>query len=107
MPSIYEKEPWRQVPGRLIFVRTMPIFFPLLTARIPMSDILFRFYPYTLELRHPFSIAGSSRSTTPVMLVELEKDGIVGCGEASMPPYLGESHATAQAFFSRLDFTRY
>ena len=67
----------------------------------------FRFNPYTLELRHHFTIAGSSRSTTPVMLVEIERDGIIGYGEASMPPYLGESHATAMAFLSRIDFSQY
>jgi len=70
-------------------------------------DCMFRFQPYTLELRHRFSIAGSSRSTTPVMLVEIEKDGITGYGEASMPPYLGESHASARTFLSAIDFGRY
>ena len=72
-----------------------------------MSDTLLRFHPYTLELRHEFRLAGSSRSTTPVMLVEIERDGIIGYGEASMPPYLGESHATAQAFLSAIDITQY
>ena len=67
----------------------------------------FRFNPYTLELRHQFTLAGSSRSTTPVMLVEIECDEVIGYGEASMPPYLGESHATAIAFLSRIDFTQY
>ncbi len=57
-----------------------------------------RFSPYTLELRHAFGIASSSRTTTPAMLVEVEHEGIVGHGEASMPPYLGESQETAAAF---------
>ena len=59
-----------------------------------------RFSPYTLELKHAFGIAGGSRTTTPAMLIEIERDGIVGHGEASMPPYLGESQATAAAFFT-------
>ena len=60
-----------------------------------------RFAPYTLELRHAFGIAGGTRTSTPAMLVEVEQDGIVGYGEASMPPYLGETQATADAFLAR------
>src|SRR4051812_40071762 len=67
----------------------------------------FRFRPYTLELKHTFTIATSSRTTTPVMLVEVEHDGAVGHGEASMPPYLGESQATATAFFQRVDLGKF
>ena len=58
-----------------------------------------RFAPYTLELKHTFGIAASTRTTTPAMLVEIDRDGVVGHGEAAMPPYLGESQATAAAFF--------
>ena len=32
------------------------------------------------------------------MMVEVEKDGIIGYGEASMPPYLGESQESASRF---------
>ncbi len=60
-----------------------------------------RFSPYTLALRHAFGIASHTRTTTPAMLVELEHDGVVGHGEASMPPYLGETQETAGAFLSR------
>lgn len=65
------------------------------------------FRPYTLELKHVFTIATSSRSTTPVMLTEIEYNGIIGYGEASMPPYLGESHDTAAAFLSKVDLSRF
>jgi L-alanine-DL-glutamate epimerase-like enolase superfamily enzyme len=64
-----------------------------------------RYAPYTLELKHAFTIATSSRTTTPVMLVEVEQDGIVGYGEASMPPYLGESHESAAAFLGKVDLS--
>jgi L-Ala-D/L-Glu epimerase len=37
------------------------------------------------------------------MLVEVEQDGFVGYGEASMPPYLGESQESATAFLSRVN----
>ena len=35
------------------------------------------------------------------MLVEVERDGVVGYGEAAMPPYLGENQQTAAAFFTK------
>ena len=60
-----------------------------------------RFSPFTLELRHAFSIATSTRTSTPAMFVELEHDGVIGYGEASMPPYLGETQASATGFFAR------
>ena len=61
-----------------------------------------RFFPYTLELRHAFTIATSSRTSTPAMLIEVERDGVVGYGEAAMPPYLGETQQTAAAFFAKV-----
>jgi len=66
-----------------------------------------RFRPYTLQLKHVFTVAVSSRTTTPVVLTEIEYDGLVGYGEASMPPYLGESHDTASAFLSKVDLSRF
>ncbi|MEI6677142.1 MAG: dipeptide epimerase [Mariniphaga sp.] len=64
-----------------------------------------RFRPYDLQLKHVFTIANNSRTTTPVMLTELEYDGLVGYGEASMPPYLGESHKSANEFLSKVDLS--
>ncbi len=72
-----------------------------------VNDMKLRFYPYTLELKHTFTIATSSRTTTPDMMVEVEKDGIIGYGEASMPPYLGESQDSASAFLSKVDLTKF
>lgn len=69
------------------------------------SKMKLRFYPYTLDLKHVFTVAVSSRKTTPVMMVEIEHDGLIGYGEASMPPYLGESHETASNFLSRVDLS--
>ena len=63
--------------------------------------MLLRSAPYTLELRHAFGIASNTRTTTPAMLIELEHDGVVGCGEAAMPPHLGESQASVAAFLGR------
>jgi len=69
------------------------------------SKLILRFKPYELHLKHVFTLASGSRSTTPVMLTELEFDNIVGYGEASMPPYLGESHQSATAFLSKVDLS--
>jgi len=63
--------------------------------------------PYTLELKHVFTIATNSRTTTPVVLTEIEYDGMVGYGEASLPPYLGESHQTVTEFLSKVDLSKY
>lgn len=63
--------------------------------------------PYTLELKHVFTIATNSRTTTPVVLTEIEFNGIVGYGEASMPPYLGETQESVQAFLSKIDLSKY
>jgi len=71
------------------------------------QHLVFSFEPYELQLRHVFTLANSSRSTTPVMLTRLEFDGVVGYGEASMPPYLGESHQTATAFLSKLNLSQF
>jgi L-alanine-DL-glutamate epimerase-like enolase superfamily enzyme len=82
----------------------------LLRARphsITVNDMTIRFYPYTLELKHTFTIATSSRTTTPAMMVEVERDGITGYGEASMPPYLGESQESAAAFLKKVDLRKY
>lgn len=65
------------------------------------------FEPYELKLRHSFNLAKYSRTTTPDVQVQLEYDGIVGYGEASMPPYLGESVASVTSFLSKLDLSQF
>ncbi len=65
------------------------------------------FKPYTAELKHVFTIANFSRNTTPGMLTEIEYDGITGYGEASMPPYLGESQESASKFLSKVDLEQF
>ena len=65
------------------------------------------YHRLTLELRHPFGIASNSRTSTPAVLVEVERDGLIGYGEAAMPPYLGESQETAEAFLGKVDLARF
>jgi L-alanine-DL-glutamate epimerase-like enolase superfamily enzyme len=57
--------------------------------------------PYTLEFKRPFKIAHGTRSSTQIVITQLEHEGITGYGEASMPPYLGESHETVLAFLKK------
>jgi L-alanine-DL-glutamate epimerase-like enolase superfamily enzyme len=71
------------------------------------SPLILRFTPYTLQLKHAFTLATSTRTTTAVMLTEIEYDGVTGYGEASMPPYLGESHETATKFLSQLNLSQF
>jgi L-alanine-DL-glutamate epimerase-like enolase superfamily enzyme len=61
--------------------------------------------PYDLQLRHTFTISGYSRKTTPVVLTRLEQDGLVGYGEASLPPYLGETQESVIEFLKKVDLT--
>ena len=77
------------------------------SSTFTVNDMKLTFTPYTLELKHTFTIATSSRTTTPDMMVQVEKDGIIGYGEASMPPYLGESQESAKAFLSKVDLTTF
>ncbi|MFT3993629.1 MAG: dipeptide epimerase [Dysgonomonas sp.] len=65
------------------------------------------FKPYDLQLRHVFTIANSSRTTTPVVLTQIEYDGIIGYGEASMPPYLGETQASVIEFLKKINLEQF
>ncbi len=71
------------------------------------TKMVFRFRPYELQLKHVFTLASNSRKTTPVMLTEIEYDGIIGYGEASMPPYLGENYETAGNFLKQVDLSQF
>ncbi len=81
--------------------------FNIIFAKSTGEKMKLRFYPYTLELKHVFTVATASRKTTPVMMVEIEYDGVIGYGEASMPPYLGESHQTATEFLSKVNLEKF
>ncbi|MDR0973698.1 MAG: dipeptide epimerase [Prevotellaceae bacterium] len=63
--------------------------------------------PYELKLQHVFTVATYSRTTTPDVQVQLEYDGIVGYGESSMPPYLGESTESVMNFLAKVDLSRF
>lgn len=65
------------------------------------------FKPYDLQLRHVFTIANSSRTTTPVVLTEISYDGVIGYGEASLPPYLGETQASVMDFLKKVNLEQF
>jgi L-alanine-DL-glutamate epimerase-like enolase superfamily enzyme len=65
------------------------------------------FRPYELQLRHTFTVAGNSRNTTPVVLTEIEYEGLTGYGEASMPPYLGESQESVIKFLNKVNLEQF
>lgn len=66
-----------------------------------------RWEPYELQLRHTFTVASYSRTTTPDVQVEIRYDGFTGYGEASMPPYLGQSVESVCAFLQKVDLGRF
>lgn len=84
-----------------------PFFNDRRIKRKNRGSLELKFTPYTLQLKHAFNLSTSSRTTTPVMLTEIEFDGITGYGEASMPPYLGESHESVAKFLSLLNLSQF
>ena len=65
------------------------------------------FEPYNAQMRHVFTIANSSRTTTPLVLTQITYDGYTGYGEAAMPPYLGENQASVLEFLKRVDLSQF
>ena len=63
--------------------------------------------PYELQLAHTFTVASYSRTTTPDVQVEIHYDGFVGYGEASMPPYLGQTVESVCAFLQKVDLSQF
>ncbi len=85
-----------------------PIAIPEILRKTKTTNGLkLSFFPYELKLRHAFNLAKFSRTTTPDVQVTLEYDGITGYGEASMPPYLGESVESVTKFLGSLDLTQF
>ena len=93
--------------GVIMISNTTDLLSKNINYKVGNNKMKFSFKPYTLELKHVFTIATNSRSTTPVMLTQIEYEGIIGYGEASMPPYLGESHKTATDFLKKVDLSQF
>lgn len=65
------------------------------------------FVPYDAQMRHVFTIANSSRTTTPIVLTKITYDGYTGYGEAAMPPYLGETQASVIEFLKKVNLAQF
>ncbi len=65
------------------------------------------FEPYELQLKHVFTVATYSRKTTPDVQVKIEYDGFTGYGEASMPPYLGQTVESVCNFLKKVDLSQF
>ena len=65
------------------------------------------FEPYELILRHTFTVSSYSRKTTPGVQIRIDFEGFTGYGEASMPPYLGQSVETVCSFLSKVDLGQF
>ena len=66
-----------------------------------------RYYPYELQLQHTFTVSSYSRNTTPDVQVEIDYQGYTGYGEASMPPYLGQSVESVTAFLEKVNLEQF
>ena len=66
-----------------------------------------KFFPYELKLKHVFTVASFSRTTTPDVQVEIEYEGVTGYGEASMPPYLGQTVDSVMKFLSKVNLEQF
>ena len=64
-------------------------------------------YPYELELQHTFTVASYSRNSTPGVQVRIDYDGLTGYGEASMPPYLGQTVQSVTSFLEKVDLGQF
>lgn len=72
-----------------------------------MGKFTLYYKPYSLDLKHVFTVASGSRSSTPVVLIALVFEDYIGFGEASMPPYLGESHESVLSFLDRVNLSAF
>ncbi len=69
------------------------------------KGIRLSYEPYELQLRHTFTVSSYSRKSTPGVQVKVEYEGYTGYGEASMPPYLGQSVESVISFLNKVDLS--
>ena len=75
--------------------------------RLGTGKMKLSWFPYELKLRHTFTVASYSRTTTPDVQVKIDYEGFTGYGEASMPPYLGQSVGSVTKFLEKVDLERF
>ena len=69
--------------------------------------MILNYFQYQLHFKQPFAIAHGTRETTDAVYVELNHNGYCGYGEATFPPYLSETAASAVEFFRSINLTRF
>jgi len=90
--------------GALVMPKTSLASVP---ALVKSKKMKLSFKPYVLEMKHTFTVAEYSRNSTPDVLTRIEYDGITGYGEASMPPYLGESIESVIKFLKKVNLEQF
>lgn len=63
----------------------------------------FGYHTFDLEFIHTFTVSSFSRNITPVVYTSIEHEGIIGYGEASLPPYLGENQQSVIEFYRKIN----
>lgn len=76
-------------------------------TKIISNKMKLSFSPYELTLKHAFTLANSSRTVTPDVQVKIDFGGFTGYGEASLPPYLGETPDSVCKFLSKVDLGQF
>lgn len=72
-----------------------------------MGKVKLLWFSYDLMLKYPFTISTYSRTSTPIVLIELHYDGYIGYGEASLPQYLGETQESVINFLKKIDLNQF
>ena len=54
-----------------------------------------------IHFKHPFKIAHGTRTSTSIVFLQLHHNGLIGYGEASLPPYLPETQNSVISFFEK------
>jgi L-alanine-DL-glutamate epimerase-like enolase superfamily enzyme len=62
---------------------------------------------FDLKLKHTFTISRSSRDVVPIILTQLNHDGIIGYGESSPNVRYHEDSDSVIKFLDKLDLTRF
>lgn len=96
--------PNMSIMKRLLLILIMAV--ASVSAALAQKSVKLHYYPHELQLRHAFNLASMSRTTTPGVQVEITIDSLTGYGEASMPPYLGESIESVMSFLDKVDAQR-
>ncbi|MFA5297390.1 MAG: enolase C-terminal domain-like protein [Lutibacter sp.] len=91
----------------LVLPKTVSASVPTTIIKNLNNKMKLSFKPFELEMKHTFTVAEFSRNSTPDVLTQIEYEGLIGYGEASMPPYLGESIASVTKFLQKVNLEQF